>query len=140
MFAVLPSTGESEGCPGPAVTRPSPEGGTAMKFTGVTLAGAAAMAAFATAPAGAHRKLKIGIITTLTVSAGAVPGQQQRNGFQLGVKHLGGKRGGREVDLVVQDDELKPDLAVTKVKAMIERDKVDFVVGPIFSNILGAII
>ena len=111
-----------------------------MKLTGVTLAGAAAMAAFAMTPAAAQDKLKVGIITTLTVSAGAVPGQQQRNGFQLGVKHLGGKLGGREVELVVQDDELKPDLAVTKVKAMIERDKVEFVVGPIFSNILGAII
>jgi branched-chain amino acid transport system substrate-binding protein len=111
-----------------------------MKLTGVKLAGAAAMAAFAMTPAAAQDKLKVGIITTLTVSAGAVPGQQQRNGFQLGVKHLGGKLGGREVELVVQDDELKPDLAVTKVKAMIERDKVEFVVGPIFSNILGAII
>src|SRR5262245_63073547 len=111
-----------------------------MELTRVTLAGAAAMAAFATTPTAAQDKLKVGIITTLTVSAGAVPGQQQRNGFQLGVKHLGGKLGGREVDLIVQDDELKPDLAVTKVKAMIERDKVDFVVGPIFSNILGAII
>ena len=40
---------------------------------------------------------------------------------------------------LVVDDELKPDVAVTKVKALIERDKVDFVVGPVFSNILGAI-
>ena len=37
------------------------------------------------------------------------------------------------------DDELKPDLAVVKVKALVERDKVEFVVGPIFSNILAAI-
>ncbi len=37
---------------------------------------------------------------------------------------------------MVQDDELKPDVAVGKAKAFIERDKVDFVVGPIFSNIL----
>jgi branched-chain amino acid transport system substrate-binding protein len=39
----------------------------------------------------------------------------------------------------VQDDELKPDVAVSKVRAFIDRDKVDFVVGPIFSNILNAI-
>jgi branched-chain amino acid transport system substrate-binding protein len=110
-----------------------------MKLTGMTLTTAAAIAAFATTGA-AQDKLRLGIITTLTVSAGAVPGQQQRNGFQLGVKHLGGKLGGREVEIIVQDDELKPDLAVTKAKALIERDKVDFVVGPIFSNILGAII
>jgi branched-chain amino acid transport system substrate-binding protein len=39
----------------------------------------------------------------------------------------------------VVDDELKPDAAVTKVKGLLEREKVDFVVGPIFSNILQAI-
>ena len=47
--------------------------------------------------------------------------------------------GGRDVEVVVADDELKPDGAVTKVKGLLERDKVDFVVGPIFSNILQAI-
>jgi branched-chain amino acid transport system substrate-binding protein len=41
---------------------------------------------------------------------------------------------------VVQDDELKPDVAVGRAKQLIERDKVDFVVGPIFSNILMAIV
>ena len=66
-------------------------------------------------------------------------GQQLRNGFQLAVKTLGGKLGGREAEVIVADDELKPDVAVNKVRAFVERDKVDFVVGPIFSNILQAI-
>ena len=88
-----------------------------------------------TTAAGAQDKLKIGIIATLS-GPPAVLGQQLRNGFQLAVKDLGGKLGGREVEVIVQDDELKPDVAVTKVKALVERDKVDFVVGPIFSNIL----
>ena len=83
----------------------------------------------------AQDKLKIGILTTLSGPPAAL-GVQQRNGFQLALKTLGGKLGGREVELIVQDDELKPDLAVGKAKAFIERDKVDFVVGPIFSNIL----
>jgi branched-chain amino acid transport system substrate-binding protein len=86
----------------------------------------------------AQEKLKIGIITTLS-GPPAVLGQQLRNGFQLAVKDMGGKLGGREVELFVQDDELKPDVAVTKAKALVDRDKVDFVVGPIFSNILVAI-
>jgi len=83
----------------------------------------------------AQEKLKIGILTTLSGPPAAL-GVQQRNGFQLALKVLGGKLGGREVELLVQDDELKPDVAVSKVKAYLERDKVDFVVGPIFSNIL----
>src|ERR1700761_4105406 len=83
-------------------------------------------------------KVKIGLITTLSGPA-AVIGQQQRNGLQLALKELGNKLGGRDVEVIVQDDELKPDVAVSKVKAFVERDKVDFVVGPIFSNILQAI-
>jgi branched-chain amino acid transport system substrate-binding protein len=89
-------------------------------------------------PAQAQEKLKVGALATLS-GPPAVLGQQLRNGVNLAVKTLGGKLGGREVEILVQDDELKPDVAVTKVKAMVERDKVDFVVGPIFSNILQAI-
>src|SRR5215510_12221969 len=87
----------------------------------------------------AQEKLKIGVVAT---SSGppAVLGQQLRNGFTLAVKTLGGKLGGREAEVIVADDELKPDLAITKVKALIGRDKADFIVGPVFSNVLQAII
>src|SRR5436853_7927731 len=102
------------------------------------LAGLAVRLGVAAHPAVAQEKLKIGIIVTLSGPAAAL-GQQVRDGFALGVKDLGGKMGGREVEVVVVDDELKPDAAVTKVKGLLERDKVDFVVGPIFSNILQAI-
>jgi branched-chain amino acid transport system substrate-binding protein len=86
----------------------------------------------------AQDKIKVGIIVTLSGPA-AVLGQQARDGFALAVKDLGGKMGGSDVEVTVVDDELKPDVAVTKVKGLLERDKVDFVVGPIFSNILQAI-
>jgi branched-chain amino acid transport system substrate-binding protein len=89
-------------------------------------------------PALAQDKLKVGVIATLS-GPPAVIGQQLRNGFNLAVKTLGGKLGGRDVEVIVADDELKPDVAVAKVKALVERDKVDFVVGPVFSNILAAI-
>ena len=98
---------------------------------------AAVLAAW-TSAAHAEDPLKVGIIATLS-GPPAVLGQQLRNGFMLAVKDLGGKLGGRDTEIVVADDELKPDVAVTKVKSLIDRDKVDFVVGPIFSNILGAI-
>ncbi len=86
----------------------------------------------------AEDNLKVGLIATLS-GPPAVLGQQLRNGFTLAVKTLDGKLGGRAAEVVVADDELKPDVAVGKVKALIDRDKVDFVVGPIFSNILQAI-
>jgi len=101
-------------------------------------AGLAVVMGMAAGQAAAQEKIKVGVIVTLSGPA-AVLGQQARDGFALAVKDLGGKMGGKEVEVVVVDDELKPDIAVTKVKGLLERDKVDFVVGPIFSNVLGAI-
>jgi branched-chain amino acid transport system substrate-binding protein len=102
------------------------------------LAGLAVALGVSINPAVAQERIKIGVIVTLSGPAAAL-GQQVRDGFALGVKELGGKMGGKDVDVVAVDDELKPDAAVTKVKGLLERDKVDFVVGPIFSNILQAI-
>src|SRR5215467_14561462 len=104
------------------------------------LAGVAMLAASAIAAAGsvAAQDLKIGIMAVLS-GPQAVLGGQLRDGFLLGVKHAGGKLGGLTTTLSVQDDELKHDVAVGKAKQLIERDKVDFVVGPVFSNILLAI-
>ncbi|HEY8565034.1 MAG TPA: ABC transporter substrate-binding protein [Beijerinckiaceae bacterium] len=101
------------------------------------LTSVAALALLAS-PALAQDKVKVGVILTLS-GPSAVLGQQARDGFQLAVKDLGGKMGGKDVEVVIVDDELKPDVAVTKVKGLLERDKVDFVVGPIFSNVLQAI-
>src|SRR5258707_15609354 len=106
--------------------------------TQLALAAAALLLGTAVNPALAQEKIKLGVIVTLSGPAAAL-GQQVRDGFALAVKDLGGKMGGRDVEVVVVDDELKPDAAVTKVKGLLERDKVDFVVGPIFSNILQAI-
>jgi branched-chain amino acid transport system substrate-binding protein len=100
---------------------------------------AAVAALLLASQAAAQEKLKIGLLTTLSGPPAAL-GVQQRNGFQLALKTLGNKLGGREVDLLVQDDELKPDVAVGKAKAFVERDKVEFVVGPVFSNILQAML
>src|ERR1700742_94643 len=105
---------------------------------GMCLAGMAALLGMTANLAAAQDKIKVGVIVTLSGSAAAL-GQQVRDGFALGVKDLGSKMGGKDVEVIVVDDELKPDAAVAKVKGLLERDKVDFVVGPIFSNILQAI-
>ncbi len=97
----------------------------------------AAFAALMTAPALAQN-VKVGLLTTLS-GPSAVLGQHMRDGFNLFVKQNGGKLGPATAEVSVTDDELKPDVAVTKVRALIERDNVDFVVGPIFSNVLQAI-
>ena len=106
----------------------------------VRLGGLVAVSALLLAANGAaaQDKVRIGLIYTLSGPPAAL-GQQSKNGFELAVKHLGGKMGGKEVELFVADDELKPELAIQKVRALIDRDRVDVVVGPIFSNVLVAI-
>lgn len=106
--------------------------------TQMTLVAAVVLLGTTLSPVIAQEKIKLGVVVTLSGPAAAL-GQQVRDGFALAVKELGGKMSGRDVEVIVVDDELKPDAAVTKVKGLLERDKVDFVVGPVFSNILQAI-
>src|SRR5436190_4193041 len=101
----------------------------------LTFAATAVLLGLTAHAATAQEKIKIGVIVT-TSGPPAALGAQVRDGFALAVKDLGGKMGGREVEIVNVDDELKPDSAVVKVKGLLERENVDFVVGPIFSNIL----
>ena len=86
----------------------------------ISTVGAAVAMALTATNLQAQEKLKIGLITTLSGPPAAL-GQQQRNGLQLAIKALGGKFGGREVELIIQDDELKPDVAVSKVKTLVEQ-------------------
>jgi branched-chain amino acid transport system substrate-binding protein len=99
---------------------------------------AAAALAFAVSGAAAQDKIRIGLIYTMS-GPPSVLGQQSKNAFELAVKDLGGKMGGKDVELFVTDDTLKPEVAIQDVHELLERDKVDIIVGPIFSNILQAI-
>lgn len=113
---------------------------TGIDRRGLLLAGAAAGIA---APAILHAQpsggVKIGLVAVQTGPQAAL-GTQLRDGFLQGLRHLDGKLGGLNAEVVHIDDELRPDVAVTKVRAALERDRVDFIVGVVFSNILQAII
>ena len=99
--------------------------------TGVALGALATSAALA-------EDIKIGMVVTLSGPPAAL-GQQIVDGFQLALEQNGGMLGGQPVDLIVEDDELKPDVALVKARSLLERDQVDFVVGTVFSNMLQAI-
>lgn len=88
-------------------------------------------------PSASDGVLKIGLIYTLSGPAAAL-GTQARNGFLLAAEQFG-DMGGVPTEIIVIDDEQRPDLAADKARELVARDQVDFVVGPIFSNILGAI-
>ncbi|WP_306752199.1 ABC transporter substrate-binding protein [Paracoccus actinidiae] len=84
-------------------------------------------------------KVRIGLLYTLS-GPSAILGEQSRDGFLMTAEKLGNSFGGLEAEIIVIDDEQKPDVAVTRAREMVERDEVDFVVGPIFSNVLYAIL
>ncbi|WP_341703789.1 ABC transporter substrate-binding protein, partial [Ferrovibrio sp.] len=100
------------------------------------LALGAALALPATAQAqSAARKIKIGFVTTLS-GPNAAYGQDMKNAFDLALQHMGGKMGGIPVEAIYEDDEQKPEVGKQKTEKLLQRDKVDFIAGYIWSNVL----
>lgn len=83
-------------------------------------------------------KVKIGFISTLS-GPGGVLGVAIRDGFNLALEHTGGKMGGLPVELIIEDDQQKPDVAKQLADKLTKRDKVDFVTGIVFQNIMQAV-
>src|SRR5437867_12964402 len=94
-----------------------------------------AMLALVAGPAMAQSSVKIGFISTFTGPA-AVIGNHMRNSFELALDHLGRKMGGKPVEVIYEDDQQKPEVGVQKSQKLVESDKVDFVIGYIWSNVL----
>jgi branched-chain amino acid transport system substrate-binding protein len=98
------------------------------------VAGAALM--LAAGPATAQQKtIKIGFVSTFSGPT-AVIGNDMRDSFELALDHLGRKMGGLPVEVIYEDDQQKPDVGVQKTQKLIESDKVDFISGYIWSNVL----
>ncbi|KIN70023.1 putative extracellular ligand-binding receptor [Sulfitobacter noctilucicola] len=99
---------------------------------GATAAVALALAGGALAEG--HSKLKVGLITTLT-GGGAALGVDIRDGFLLGIKQAGDVG----IDVVVEDDQRKPDVAVKVADKMLQSEKVDIMTGIVWSNLALAV-
>ena len=80
-------------------------------------------------------KVKVGFVSTLSGPSSAL-GVDIRDGFLLAVKLNGGKLGGLPAEVLVSDDQFKPDVAKQLFEKNIKRDKVDFMTGVVFSNIM----
>ncbi len=92
--------------------------------------------ALAMGPAVAQQKtVKIGFVSTFSGPT-AVIGNDMRNSFELALDHLGRKIGGLPVEVIYEDDQQKPEVGKQKTEKLIQSDKVDFVVGYIWSNVL----
>jgi branched-chain amino acid transport system substrate-binding protein len=101
-----------------------------------SIVGAAALAAAIAVHAA--DKVKVGFISTLSGPNASI-GSDIRDAFNLAVKLNGGKLGGLPVEMLVGDDQLKPELAKQFAERYIKLDKVDFLTGGVFSNIVIAI-
>jgi branched-chain amino acid transport system substrate-binding protein len=82
--------------------------------------------------------VKIGFITTLS-GPGGVMGKHHRDGANLALERLGGKIGGLPTEIIYGDDQQKPDVGRQLADSMVKRDKVNFIAGVIFSNVLLAV-
>ena len=103
-----------------------------LKVIAVALTFGLAGSAFAQAP------VKIGFVAELSGPQGAL-GQDQYDAFMMVVQANGGKLGGVPVEVLKEDSQLKPEVAVQIVDKLIERDTVPIITGITFSNVMMAI-
>jgi branched-chain amino acid transport system substrate-binding protein len=100
------------------------------------LFGTATIAALAFAgPAMAQTPIKIGFVSTFSGPQAAI-GEDMRRSVELAKEHLGGKMGGVPFEIVYEDDQFKPDVGKQKSEKLVQQDKVAFVAGYIWSNVL----
>ncbi|MEX5727332.1 branched-chain amino acid transport system substrate-binding protein [Rhodovulum iodosum] len=96
---------------------------------------AAGLCALALATAAQAEPLKVGMITTLS-GGGASLGIDTRDGFMLAVKQAGNP----DLEVVIEDDQRKPDIAVQLADKMIQSEKVDVLTGIVWSNLAMAVV
>jgi branched-chain amino acid transport system substrate-binding protein len=106
-----------------------------MKLRGLLFSLAASL--LVTSAAIAQQPVKIGMITTLSGPGGYL-GQDIRDAFKLAIEMQGGKLGGVPVELVVEDDGLKPGQGKQIAERMLKTDGIKILTGIVFSNVAGA--
>ncbi|MEX0953904.1 MAG: ABC transporter substrate-binding protein [Rhizobiaceae bacterium] len=79
--------------------------------------------------------VKVGMITT-TSGGGAGLGVDVRDGFMLAIKNAGVS----DIEVVIEDDAQKPEIAVQLADKMIQSDQVDILTGIIWSNLAMAVV
>lgn len=94
----------------------------------------AAVCLSALATAGAAEGLKVGMITTLS-GGGAGLGIDVRDGFMLAIEQSGRD----DVEVIIEDDQQKPEIAVQLADKLIQAENVDVMTGIIWSNLALAV-
>ena len=88
-----------------------------------------------TLPAGAQKgPIKIGVIAPMTGGA-AQAGKDMTNGLQMWLDENSNQIAGRKVEVIIEDSQGQPNVALTKLQKLVERDKVNVLVGELFAHI-----
>ncbi|MBI4967922.1 MAG: ABC transporter substrate-binding protein [Rhodospirillales bacterium] len=88
---------------------------------------------------GQAAKIKVGLMVAYS-GAFSGPGVSITEGFKLRLNEIGGKIAGREVEYVQLDDESAPPKAKDNAARLIQRDKVDVLVGSTHSGVAEAMV
>ena len=102
------------------------------KFQSILMGTAVAVGLGLSAPAGAE-ELRIGYLAPLTGGL-AQTGIDMRDGFLLYLDQHGNKLGGMDVKLIIEDEQGKGDVAVTKAKKLVLQDKVHMLIGGVLAS------
>src|SRR5262252_7276761 len=78
--------------------------------------------------------IKIGVITAMTGGAAQI-GKDMTNGIAMWLEENGGMIAGRKVEVIVEDSQGQPNVALTKLQKLVESDHVHVLVGEIFAHI-----
>jgi branched-chain amino acid transport system substrate-binding protein len=78
--------------------------------------------------------IKIGVISPMTGGA-AQAGKDMTNGMQMWLDENGGQMAGRKVEMIIEDSQGQPNIALTKLQKLVERDRVHVLVGELFAHI-----
>ncbi len=79
-------------------------------------------------------KIKVGLMLPYTGTYAAL-GVAITNGFKLAVAEHSGKLGGREIEYYVVDDESNPAKGPENANKLVQRDKVDVIIGTVHSGV-----
>ena len=102
------------------------------KLQSILMGTAVAVGLSLSAPAGAE-ELRIGYLAPLTGGL-AQTGIDMRDGFLLYLEQHGNKLGGMDVKLIIEDEQGKGDVAVTKAKKLVLQDKVHMLIGGVLAS------
>src|ERR671925_834522 len=83
---------------------------------------------------GQQGPIKVGFTTDLTGTA-AQAAKDMVNGFTMYLDEIGSQMAGRKVELIVEDSQGRPDVALSKLRKVVEHDRVHIVAGVLFGHL-----